>query len=84
MKKTKKQFIFDSDGLGQLSDGQTGPDNPDDINGFRWVKFNYNYSINMFCIVFFFFLKTPKRLVGKRHILKNVIIQLKYYLNLIH
>lgn len=27
------------DGLGQLSDGQTGPDNYEDARGFQWVSF---------------------------------------------
>ncbi|CAF3586766.1 unnamed protein product [Rotaria socialis] len=31
----KHRFLHD--GLGQLSDGQTGPDNYEDLNGFQWV-----------------------------------------------
>ena len=72
-----KKFIFDTDGLGQLSDGQTGPDNPEDINGFRWVKSQLQLLSEYFCVFL-------KRLVGESHILKNIIIQLKYYLNLTH
>ncbi|CAF4459303.1 unnamed protein product, partial [Rotaria magnacalcarata] len=30
----KHRFLHD--GLGQLSDGQTGPDNYEDLNGFQW------------------------------------------------
>jgi hypothetical protein len=44
------------DGLGQLSDGQTGPDNREDARGFQWVslfreeKISINHSF-----VFLFF-----------------------------
>jgi hypothetical protein len=31
-------LIFIKDGLGQLSDGQTGPDNREDAGGFKWVS----------------------------------------------
>ena len=35
----RKDLQDDSlDGLGQLSDGQTGPDNHEDAQGFQWVS----------------------------------------------
>ena len=30
------------DGLGQLSDGQTGPDNREDPRGFQWVRRSFD------------------------------------------
>lgn len=35
--KQKILTYFYLDGLGQLSDGQTGPDNREDPRGFQWV-----------------------------------------------
>jgi hypothetical protein len=36
----KNFFFFVKDGLGQLSDGQTGPDNREDTGGFQWVSYD--------------------------------------------
>ena len=45
------------DGLGQLSDGQTGPDNREDARGYQWVsrrRSTRTYSdINLDMIFFF-------------------------------
>jgi hypothetical protein len=34
----KYLVLFFTDGLGQLSDGQTGPDNREDARGLQWVS----------------------------------------------
>jgi discoidin domain receptor family protein 2 len=51
-KKKRKYFIIKKniyfyyiDGLGQLSDGQTGPDNREDPGGFQWVSYDNNYMV---------------------------------------
>jgi hypothetical protein len=36
------------DGLGQLSDGQTGPDNREDARGFQWVSLKFQSIIYFF------------------------------------
>lgn len=34
-----------SDGLGRLSDGQTGPDDYQDRNGFQWVRKKFLFFV---------------------------------------
>ncbi|CAF0736080.1 unnamed protein product [Adineta steineri] len=47
----KQRYLYD--GLGQLSDGQTGPDNREDARGFQWVgwrkprSIKHNHSITL-------------------------------------
>ncbi|CAF1184951.1 unnamed protein product [Rotaria sp. Silwood1] len=47
----KHRYLYD--GLGQLSDGQTGPDDHEDLHGFQWVGWrksrsaNHNHSIEI-------------------------------------
>jgi hypothetical protein len=36
-------FACRTDGLGQLSDGQTGPDNREDTRGFQWVSEEHSH-----------------------------------------
>ncbi len=43
-KKKENISFYYLDGLGQLTDGQTGPDNREDKRGFQWVNF-YFYKI---------------------------------------